>query len=320
VTAWLPLLALLAASPGEVVDRVAATVDGEVVTLSEIEERAGATYARAEALPPGKEREAQRVEALRRAFDQIVAEKLLQKQAKALQLEVTEQQVDAAVEDIKTRNRFGDEELDRALGEQGLDRAGFRAQIRRELETYQVMQAKVRGRVKVSDDDLRNYYQTHPQEFGGEQELHVRHIFLPLAEDASAAEEAKVRAQGEKVLQRLKAGEDFAKVARAVSKGPSAEDGGDLGWLRRGTIQKALEDVAFALEDGKVSGLVRAGAGLHVVRVEGRRLGGARSFEDAKEEIRNRLLEEQVGQTRAQVIEELRKGAVVEVKLPELRG
>jgi peptidyl-prolyl cis-trans isomerase SurA len=319
VIVLLPVLAMLAASPGEIVDRVAATVDGEVITLSEIEERAGAELRRAGALE-GKEREEARGKALHRALDQLVAEKLLQKQAKALGLEVTELQVDAAVEDVKTRNHFDDQALDRALSEQGLDRATFRAQIRRELETYQVMQAKIRARGKVTDEDLKNYYQSHPQEFEGDTELHVRHIFLPLAEDAPPAEEAKARAAGEKVLQRLRTGEDFAKVAREVSKGPSAPEGGDLGWLKRGTIQKTLDDAAFALGDGKFSGLVRAGAGLHILKVEGRRVGGARTFEEAKEEIRNRLLEEQLGQTRQQVLDELRKAAVVEVKIPELRG
>jgi peptidyl-prolyl cis-trans isomerase SurA len=321
VTALVALLALVAANPGDVVDRVAATVDGEVVTLSEIAERAAPEYDRAERLlEPGKERDAARTQALRRAFDQIVAEKLLAKQAQALQLEVTEQQIDAAVQDIRNRNRFSEDDLDRALGEQGLDRTAFRAQVRRELETYQVLQARVRGRVKVSDDDLKNYYQTHPQEFQGEEELHVRHIFLPLPEGASEADEAKLRAAGEKVLQRLKSGEDFAKVARQVSKGPSAEDGGDLGWVRRGTIQKALEDAAFALKDGQVSKLVRAGPGLHIFKVEARRRGGARSFEDAKEDIRARLMDEQVGATRQQYIEELRRAAAIEVKIPELRG
>ena len=300
------------------IDRVAATVDGEVITLSEIEERAAGELRRADVLQ-GKERDEAHDRALRRAFDQLVSEKLLEKQAKILQLDVTEAQVDAAVEDIKVRNHFDDEQLDRALDGQGLDRKTFRAQIRRELESYQVMQAKVRGRVKVTDDDLRNYYQTHPQEFGGEAELHVRHIFLPLPENAPKADEARARALGERVLQRLKTGEDFAKVAKEVSKGPSAEDGGDLGWLRRGTIQKALEDAAFTLKDGQFSGLVHAGPGLHIVKVEGRRVAGARSFDDAKEEIRNRLLEEQVGATRQQVLDELRKAAVVDVKLPELQ-
>jgi peptidyl-prolyl cis-trans isomerase SurA len=314
-----PTPAPASAAKSDLVDRLAATVDGEVVTLSEVEERAASELRRAEALAPGKERDEAHDRALRRAFDIIVAEKLLSKQAKALGLEVTEQQVDAAIADIKNRNHFDDEQLDRALADQGLDRAAFRSQIRRELETYQVMQAKVRSKVKVTDDDLTNYYQTHPQEFGGETEIHVRHIFLPLAEDASPAEGARVRAAGEKVLQRLRSGEDFAAVARQVSKGPSGDDGGDLGWLRRGTVQKSLEDAAFALKDGQVSGLVRAGPGLHIVKVEGHRIGGARSFDDVKEEIRNRLVEEQVGLTRQQLLDELRKAAVIEVKIPELR-
>ncbi len=313
-------LTLLAASPGDVIDRVAATVDGDVVTLSELQERAGQEWDRVERMDAGAAREQARREALRRAFEAVLAEKLLAKQAEALQLEVTEAQVDAAVQDIKTRNRFDDAQLDQALATQGLDRATFRLQVRRELETYQVLQYKVRGRVKLSDADVRNYYQTHPQEFGGEQEVKVRHLFLPLAEGASKAEEDKVRAQAERVLQRLKAGEDFAKVAREVSKGPSAADGGDIGWLRRGTVQKQLEDAAFALKDGQISSLVRAGPGLHIVKVEGHRTGGGRSFEDAQDEIRARLYEEQVGTYRQQFIDELKKDALIEVKIPELKS
>jgi len=321
VISSLPLaLALLAATPGDVVDRVAATVDGDVVTLSELRDRAGAEWERSERMDPGPARDEARRALLRRAFELVVAEKLLAKQAEALQLEVTDAQIDAAVQDIKTRNRFDDAQLDQALAEQGLDRAAFRGQVRKELETYQVLQYKVRGRVKVSDADVRNYYQTHPQEFGGEDEVKVRHIFLPLVEGASKPEEEKARAQGERVLQRLKTGEDFAKVAREVSKGPSAAEGGDLGWLRRGTIQKQLEDAAFALDAGQVSKLVRAGPGFHVLKVEARRKGGGRSFEEAQEEIRARLFEEQVGSYRQQYIEELKKGALIEVRLPELQG
>jgi len=323
VTLALPLAlaAALAAAPARpVVDRVAATVNGEVVTVSDLAERAGAEWARVEAMDPGKDRDEARAAALRRAFDVLVAEKLLAAQAQALQLEVAEGQIDAAVQDIKTRNHFDDAQLDQALAEQGLTRAEFRAQVRRELETYQVLQHKVRGRVKLSDDDVRNFYLTHPQEFGGEEEVRARHILLPIAEGATKAEEEKARAQGEKVLRRLQAGEDFGKVAREVSKGPSAKDGGELGWLRRGTIQKQLEDAAFALAPGQVSPLVRFGAGLHVLEVQERRTGGAKSFEESADEIRARLYEEQVGTYRQQYIEELKKDALIEVTIPELRG
>jgi peptidyl-prolyl cis-trans isomerase SurA len=323
-----PAAAAKAAAPrGEIIDRVAvheidrvaALVDGDVITLSEINERAAGDLRRAELLS-GTERNEARGKALHRALEAVISDRLLQKQAKALGLEVSEGQVDAAIADIKTRNHFDDEGLERALAEQGLDRATFRGQIKRELETYSVMQAKARGRAKITDDDLKNYYQSHPQEFEGETELHVRHIFLPLPESAPPPEVAKAREGGERVLQRLRTGEDFAAVARGVSKGPSASDGGDIGWLRRGTVQRELEDAAFALKDGQFSGLVRAGAGIHILKVEARRVGGAKTFEQAKEEIRNHLLEEQVGQTRQEVLDELRKSAVVEIKDPELRG
>jgi peptidyl-prolyl cis-trans isomerase SurA len=317
----LALALALAGSPAPVlVDRVAATVNGEVVTLSDLTERAGSEWARVERMDPGKERDDARAALLRRAFEVILAEKLLGAQAQALQLEVTEAQLDAAVADIKTRNRFDDAQLDQALSDQGITRAEFRAQVRRELETFQVLQQRVRGRVKLSDDDVRNYYRTHPREFGGEEEVRARHVFLPVGEGARKEDEEKVRAQGERVLQRIRAGEEFAKVARETSKGPSAQDGGDLGWLRRGTIQKELEDAAFALAPGQVSPLLRAGPGFHVLMVEERRTGAGRSYEESAEEIRARLYEEQVGTYRQQYIDELKKDALIELKLPELRG
>jgi peptidyl-prolyl cis-trans isomerase SurA len=317
----LPLLALLAAAPADkpqIVDRVAALVNGEVVTLSELAERAGPALMKADQLPVGAERESAQTAALKRAFDDVVAERLLQSKAAELQLEATEAQVDEAVEDIKRRNSFDDAALERALKEQGIDRATFRANVKREYDAFLVLQYQVRSKVKVSDDDLRNYYQSHPQEFGGEDEVKVRHIFLPMPEGATKAQEAKVEDQMNRVLQRLKTGEDFGAVAREVSKGPSAAEGGDLGWLRRGTIDKALEDTAFALQAGQLSQPVRAGPGLHLFKVEERRVAGEKSFEDAKEEIRAHLVDQQAGTYRQQLIAELRRDALIEAKLPEL--
>ncbi|WP_242344237.1 peptidylprolyl isomerase [Anaeromyxobacter terrae] len=323
-SAALPLLALLAAAPAagpspQIVDRVAGLVNGEVITLSELAERAGPALLKAEQLSPGPERDQAQSAALKRAFEDVIAERLLQSKAAELQLEATEQQIDEAVEDIKKRNNFDEPALDRALKEQGLDRATFRANVKREYDAFLVLQYQVRAKVKVSDDDLRNYYQSHPQEFGGEDEVKVRHIFLPVPDNATKAQEAKVQEQMTRVLQRLKTGEDFAAVAREVSKGPSAAEGGDLGWLRRGTIEKALEDAAFALKAGELSKPVRAGPGLHVFKVEERRVAGEKSFEDAKEEIRAHLVDQQAGTYRTQLIAELRRDALIEPKLPELQ-
>lgn len=316
----LPVLLLLAgADPArQVVDRVAAVVNGEVITLSEIVERAGSEWERVEGMGAGVSRDKARTELVKTVFDLLVAERLLQAEAATLQVDATEAQVNQAIKEIKERNRFDDATLKKAIEEQGLDEKTFRAQIKRDLDTYLVLQYRLRNRVKISDDDLRNYYQSHPQEFGGEEEVKVRHVFLPLAAGASPAEQARVTAEAAKLAERARAGEDFQALAKAHSKGPSAAEGGDLGWLRRGTLDEAFEDAAFALEPGQVSAPVRAGPGVHVVKVDERRVAGGKSFDDAKEEIRQRLFEQQSEGYRAQYLNELRRTALVEPRIPEL--
>jgi peptidyl-prolyl cis-trans isomerase SurA len=318
-TAQAPAAAAAPPAPGRtVLERVAATVNGEVITLGELRERSGEALRAAERLE-GAERTRATTLALRRAYDQLVAEKLFRAQAAELQVEVTDAQVDAAIEDIKKRNRFDDATFQRALAENGLTLQSFRAQIKDQFLERRLLDAKMGGRLKVSDEDLQNYYQTHPAAFEGEEERRVRHIFLPLAEDAPAAAVERAEAAAQQVVQRLAAGEDFAAVAKEVSRGPGAEDGGDLGWLRRGTIQKALEDVAFSLADGQVSSVLRAGPGLHLFKVEGRRRGGGRTFEEAKDEIRDVMAQEQAQGYRDQYVAELKRDAVIQVLLPELK-
>jgi peptidyl-prolyl cis-trans isomerase SurA len=316
--AFLALAALLAAAPPSerlVVDRVAATVNGETVTLSDLAERAGSELVAAERMDPGAAREEARKKALERALETLVAEKLLEAQARELQLDATDAQIDAAVEDIKRRNEFDDAALDAALREQGLDRAAFRQQLRREIEAFSVLQYKVRSRVKVSDDDLRSYFVSHPEEFQGKPEVRARHIFVPVGGDG----DARARAKAEAALARVKAGEDFAKVAREVSQGPSAAEGGELGWIPRGAIDARLDEAVFALEEGEATGVLKVGPGYHVLKVEERRVAGGKPFEEAKDQIRDKLAQEQAEGFRAQYLAELRRDAIVDVKLPELR-
>jgi hypothetical protein len=177
----------------------------------------------------------------------------------------------------------------------------------------------VRNRIKVSEEDMQHHYKTHPAAFGGEEELHVGHLFLPLAEDAPPQAVRAAEAEAARIRERLRAGEDFAALARQHSAGPAAEHGGDLGWLRRGGIQKALEDAFVGLADGEISQPVRLGPGLHLFKVVERRRAGGKSYEQAKEEIRELLFQDQSSSYRDQYLAELRRDASIDVRLPELR-
>jgi peptidyl-prolyl cis-trans isomerase SurA len=317
------LLALLAAPASQAtdrrpVDRVAAIVNGDVITLSELTERSGSEYRRAAEMPPGPAREQARARALRTAFDSVLAERLVENEVKSVGIDVTEAQVDTAIEDVKKRNNLSDDMLKQALAAEGLTVAAYRARLRKDFENHLLIAAKVQNRVKVTDDDIKGYYQSHLSEFAGDEQVKLRLILLQVAAGAPPADDARVKATGETVLARLAAGEDFADLAKQVSQGPGASSGGDLGWVKKGTMPIELERVAFALTAGQNSGLVRAKTGWIILKADDRRTAKAPPIEDVRERIRDKLGAQQAELYRKQYIEELKREAIIELKIPEL--
>ncbi len=302
------------------VDRVAAVVNGDVITLSELTQRAGTEYRRVMDMPPGPERDQARAKALRTAYEAVVAERLVENEVKALGIEVTEAQIDGAIEDVKKRNNLSDDMLRQALASEGITLPAYRARLRKDFENHLLIAAKVQNRVKVTDDDVTGYYQSHLAEFAGEDQVKLRLILLQVPAGAPPADDARVKAAGEALLTRLAAGEDFAELAKQVSQGPGASSGGDLGWVKKGTMPIDLERVAFVLKPGQNSGLVRAKTGWIILKADDRRTGKAPPMEDVKERIREKLATEQGEMYRKQYIDELKREAIIELKIPELEA
>jgi peptidyl-prolyl cis-trans isomerase SurA len=299
---------------------VAAIVNGDVITLSELTQRAGAEYRRASDMPPGPARDQARARALRTAFEGVLAERLVENEVKALGIEVTEAQIDGAIEDVKKRNNLSDDMLKQALAAEGMTVTAYRARLRKDFENHLLIAAKVQNRVKVTDDDVKGYYQSHLAEFSGEEQVKLRLILLQVPAGAPPADDARVKATGETLLARLAAGEDFADLARQVSQGPGASSGGDLGWVKKGTMPIDLERVAFALATGQNSGLVRAKTGWIILKADDRRASKAPPIEDVREKIRERIGNEQAETYRKQYIDELKREAIIELKIPELEA
>ncbi len=302
------------------VDRVAAVVNGDVITLSELTQRAGTEYRRVMDMPPGPERDQARAKALRTAYEAVLAERLVENEVKTLGIEVTDAQIDGAIEDVKKRNNLSDDMLRQALASEGITVTAYRARLRKDFENHLLIAAKVQNRIKVTDDDVTGYYQSHLAEFSGEDQVKLRLILLQVPAGAPPADDARVKAAGEALLTRLAAGEDFAELAKQVSQGPGASSGGDLGWVKKGTMPIDLERVAFVLKPGQNSGLVRARTGWIILKADDRRTGKAPPMEDVKERIREKLASQQGEAYRKQYIDELKREAIIELKIPELEA
>ena len=185
--------------------------------------------------------------------------------------------------------------LERAITERALvsaaRRAGLdkeeevRARIRRaeEQELQQALLSREVG-AAVTEDAVRARYDKEIASRQGEEEVHARHILLPTETEAKAALAALSRP-----------GADFAATAKRLSTGPGAEEGGDLGFFKRGDMVPEFAEAAFALQPGQLAAApVRSQFGWHVIKVEARRTAPVPSFEESREALRQKMMEEQV--------------------------
>lgn len=137
----------------------------------------------------------------------------------------------------------------------------------------------------VSDADVQQYYAARIDEYTKPEQIHARHILLKLDPDAGDAFKTEVRKKAEEVLAKVKAGEDFAALAKQYSEDSSAAQGGDLGTFGRGKMVKPFEDAAFALDPGATSDIVESPFGLHIIKVEAKEDAGTKPLDAVRAEI-----------------------------------
>jgi peptidyl-prolyl cis-trans isomerase D len=149
--------------------------------------------------------------------------------------------------------------------------------------------ADYKARIQVSDDEIKTYYEENQSEFFTPETVEARHILIKVGKDAdeAAVEAARLRAQA--VYERAVQGEDFAKLAKEFSEGPSRNQGGYLGTFGRGKMIKPFEDKAFALKAGEISAPVRTDFGWHIIKVEKHNMAHTLTLEEAQNKIRGLL-------------------------------
>lgn len=316
----LTLLALLSlfALPAraELVDRVAAVVNKDIITLSEVEARAAPELQRARGEQDPKKRAAMRDEALKNALQALIGERLLELQVKELAIDVSDNEIDLSLEDVKKQNNIDSEQFERLLAGEGYSLATYRQFMKKHLARLKLINLKVRQKVKVSDEDLKAEYARHSRIESAEYELKARHILVQLPPKPTEEQvEAARKKAAALAVEAKQPGVDFAALAKAKSEGSSAAEGGDLGNFRRGLMVPEFEKAAFALPEGGVSDPVRTRFGWHVIKVEERKQLAAKPFEELKDQLREKLLRDQLDRYTQQYIQELRAQAVVEEKL-----
>lgn len=299
----------------EVIDRVMAVVNGKVITLSELTEREAPLAKQATETFSGAEREKRLADIRKKVLDSLIEDLLLEREAERLGMKVSERDIDDAIEDVKKQNSLDDAGLKIALKKEGLAYEGYRSQIKNQIEKSRVIGQQVRSKVNVTEKDLADYYERNRRIFLRDEEVKISHILFLVPEKASDVEIEKIRREAMDVLEMARSGKEFSELAKKYSQDASAKEGGSLGFFKRGQIMPAFEEAAFSLKKGGISDLVRTTYGFHIVRVDDVKEASPEPFDSVKEKIRSAVTSEMLEQRYKEWMEELKKSAIIEVKL-----
>jgi peptidyl-prolyl cis-trans isomerase SurA len=228
----------------------------------------------------------------------------------------------------KKYNLASMEDLEKAAQEQGVSFEDFKANIRNNIITQQVMREEVGRKINVTPGEVERYYQTHKQEYAQPESVRLSEILIstgtpaPSAtvpggeQDDDPAKLAAAKGKADEIETKLQAGGDFNQLAKTFSDGQTAAEGGDLGEFRRGSLAKVLEDQTFTLKAGQFTAPIRTRQGYVILKVDQHVQGGVPSFKEVQDQVADAYYMTKMEPAIRAYLTQMREEGYVQVMLP----
>lgn len=295
-------------------DRIVAVVNNDVITLSELEAALRPIMERIEQIPEEK-REKVLAQAKRSITDQMIDSMLLEQEAEKLKIQVSDSDVDKILERIFKKQGVTAEQFTEALASKGGTLKNYKDEIKRESLKRKLIDKTVKSKVTVSEEEIGLYYAKHRDEYEGDKATRIQQILIVKPKDAPGEIIEKRRARAEKILERLKAGESFDLMVGEYSQGPAAESGGDLGFVEKGMMFPAVDQVAFSLHKGEISDVIESPVGFHIIKIIDRRGAGIKPIQEVREEIVGEIGNEKMKKKFEEWMDEVRAKSLIQIRL-----
>jgi parvulin-like peptidyl-prolyl isomerase len=297
---------------GETVERIVAKVNGQIITLSSLEQEVQMTVERLGPAPTAEEEEKRTQELRSQILDRLIDNMLVLQVAEERGLRVParffEEWKKKIMEEMKIDS---DDEFVRQVELQGQSLEGLKKQFEEGLLLQEVRRMEVDSKVSVSEPEIQERYRQHISEYTEPARVRIREIVVKF----DAATEVDQGTKTRRLLQDIRQGADFAEVARMHSESASREAGGDLGFFNQGELTEALDRTAFALEPGQVSEVIRLDAAFYILKVEEKVPEKVKTLDEVRKEVADAIFEEKLGVQMERYVKGLRERAIVEIKL-----
>lgn len=293
-----------------------AVVDGENILIADVEKVVERMVAQKggslKDIPPEM-----KPQLYRQVIEGVIVEKLVTKKAAAI--EVTDADVSAEYDRFK--GQFPDEKtMTEQLAGQGQTPEGLKGEIKNFIRQNRWIDDQLKGKIEVTDADAEKFYKENQEQFKQPEQVRASHILVKVEKDAKDEEVKTKLAEANKILGRVKKGEDFDKLATELSEDPSAkENHGDLNFFPKDQMVPEFSDAAFKMKKGDISAEpVRSDFGFHIIKVTDRKDASTMSLDETKPKVLDYLKQQKRQGEIGKVLKELRDGAKVTVNLPEV--
>ena len=316
------LMVSAAALPGAfatdtVIEEIIARVNNRIITRSE--------YVRSE---DELKKEAQQQDPVN--ADKLVAEKekdvlrdLIDQQLlldKGKEMDISgDTELVKRLDDMRKQMNLGTmEELEKAAEAQGIVFEDFKQNLRNQIVTQQVIGSEVGRKLNISKEEQQQYYDSHKSEFSQPEQVRLSEILVsteaPPADGNQGAQLDAAKAKADSLLEQIKAGAKFDDIAKKDSQGPSAPQGGDLGYFKRGVLAKELEDKTFALKAGEVSDVIRTKQGFIILKVTEHQEAGIPPFSQVAPRVQDAIYMQKLQPALREYLTKLREEAFIDIK------
>ena len=277
----------LNSAAAQVVSRIAAVVNKDIITTNQLDQKLQEQLAKQERQPSPAQLGALRQELLSR----MIEETLVQQRITALNLRVSDEEIETALLDVQKKNQMTREDLEEAVITQGMEFEVYRENLRKQILRYKLIGEEVRSKVDVSEGEVVEYYRAHLDDYRLAPEVQLSAITFPISPKASDQERQQIRKIANEALARLRQKEDLAQVSASYNETYGAT-GGELGRFAYGELNSGFVDAIKGVEEGGFSEPVDAAEAIHLLRVDKLLPGGLRQFDSVSYEIHQMILDQ----------------------------
>ncbi len=303
-----------ASAATEVIDRIVAVVNEDIILLSELRKRME-PYARRILQQEFDQEKTRKMifKTREEMLNRMVDEKLTDQEIKRKDIQVDEAQIDNTIERIKASNAFTDEDLRRFLEQEQKTMEEYRENLKDQILRARLVNYQVKSKIVITDEEIRTYYDSHPEIYGGRLHYHLKNILMRVPEFSTDAEKQAIQKQMQMIRSRIEAGESFGDLARTYSQSPAAEEGGDLGEFVKESLSPQIQAALDGLEPDQATTVLDTDQGFQLFYVKAINRSEGKPLESVREDIHQKLFAEVVDKKFLSWLEDLRSGSHIKI-------